>query len=348
MLTPPGPISRPMTIRAMPYRIAPRTSVMIPKMTRTAAMIHRMVATPPPQSRAAMMKSIGFSLPLQSLRALPDAADRNRWTLNLFLISAPPRADRRCGGIGGGYPTARINDRGSRGYPVPRRLRENGLSIAMFGLFGMFIVGQALTGWNAYNTEQREHLQPTVGLGSYLTTGHFVEATFENWESEFLQMASYVLLTIWLVQKGSSESKPPGGRSHEGRGSKIGVRSGASARSCTTWRVAAQAVRELVGDRAGALVRTVVRAARPGGCSRLQRGASGSWASSRQHYGVRDHIYLLVPVVPELAERVRGRRQYRRPDDLSPTAGFSRIEACRCPSRSHRRMRNSGPLVEPT
>jgi hypothetical protein len=106
---------------------------------------------------------------------------------------------------------ARINDRGSRGYPVPRRLRENGLSIAMFGLFGVFLVGQALTGWNAYNTEQREHLQPTVGLGSYLTTGHFVEATFENWESEFLQMASYVLLTIWLVQKGSSESKPPGG-----------------------------------------------------------------------------------------------------------------------------------------
>jgi hypothetical protein len=87
---------------------------------------------------------------------------------------------------------------------VPRRLRENGLSIAMFGLFGVFLVGQALTGWDAYNTEQREHLEPAVGLGSYLSTGHFVEATFENWESEFL-------LTIWLVQKGSSESKPPGG-----------------------------------------------------------------------------------------------------------------------------------------
>jgi hypothetical protein len=94
---------------------------------------------------------------------------------------------------------------------VPRRLRENGLSIAMFSLFGVFLVGQALTGWNAYNTEQREHLEPTVGLVSYLSTGHFVEATFENWESEFLQMASYVLLTIWLIQKGSSESKPPRG-----------------------------------------------------------------------------------------------------------------------------------------
>jgi hypothetical protein len=86
----------------------------------------------------------------------------------------------------------------------------------MFGLFGIFLVGQALTGWNAYNAEQREHLQRAVGLGSYLSTGHFVEATFENWESEFLQMASYVLLTIWLVQKGSSESKPPGGEPAKG------------------------------------------------------------------------------------------------------------------------------------
>jgi uncharacterized protein (DUF486 family) len=94
---------------------------------------------------------------------------------------------------------------------VPRRLRENGLSIALFGLFAIFFVGQSLTGWRAYDEQQQEHHEPTVGLGSYLTTGHFVEATFENWESEFLQMASYILLTVWLVQKGSSESKPLAG-----------------------------------------------------------------------------------------------------------------------------------------
>jgi hypothetical protein len=79
------------------------------------------------------------------------------------------------------------------------------------GLFAIFLMGQSLTGWRTYNAQQEEHREPTVGLGTYLTTGHFVEATFENWESEFLQMASYVLLTIWLIQKGSSESKPPGG-----------------------------------------------------------------------------------------------------------------------------------------
>jgi uncharacterized protein (DUF486 family) len=94
---------------------------------------------------------------------------------------------------------------------VRKRLRDNGLSIVLFGLFAIFLIGQGLTGWRTYNAEQREHREPTVGLGSYFTTGHFVEATFENWESEFLQMAAYVLLTIWLVQKGSSESKPPGG-----------------------------------------------------------------------------------------------------------------------------------------
>ena len=94
---------------------------------------------------------------------------------------------------------------------MARRLRENGLSIVLFGLFAVFFLGQGLTGWRTYNAEQREHHEQTVGLGAYLSTGHFVEATFENWESEFLQMASYVLLTVWLVQKGSSESKPLGG-----------------------------------------------------------------------------------------------------------------------------------------
>ena len=71
------------------------------------------------------------------------------------------------------------------------------------------MVGQTWAGWYAYNEEQRSHQQPTVTLGKYLTTGHFGEATFENWESEFLQMAFYVLLTAWLFQVGSSESKRP-------------------------------------------------------------------------------------------------------------------------------------------
>jgi hypothetical protein len=64
-----------------------------------------------------------------------------------------------------------------------------------------------LTGRAAYNDEQREHGEPTVAVAEYLTTGAFLEATAENWESEFLQMGLFVLLTVFLYQRGSSESK---------------------------------------------------------------------------------------------------------------------------------------------
>jgi hypothetical protein len=95
---------------------------------------------------------------------------------------------------------------------VVRRIwKDNGLALVLFSLFAIFLAAQSVTGWRTYNNDQMEHGEPTSGFGSYLTTGHFVEATFENWESEFLQMAAYILLTVWLVQKGSSESKPPQG-----------------------------------------------------------------------------------------------------------------------------------------
>ncbi len=88
-----------------------------------------------------------------------------------------------------------------------RLLRENGLSIALLALFCCFLVGQILTGQHEYNDEQRKNGKPEVTLSRYLTTGHFVEATTENWESEFLQMGAYVIFTVFLFQRGSSESK---------------------------------------------------------------------------------------------------------------------------------------------
>ena len=92
---------------------------------------------------------------------------------------------------------------------MSRFLRDNGLSVVMITLFALTLAGQVLTGHREYNDDQTEHARPEVGLGEYLTTGHFVEATFENWESEFLQMAAYVMLTVFLYQRGSSESKDP-------------------------------------------------------------------------------------------------------------------------------------------
>jgi hypothetical protein len=81
------------------------------------------------------------------------------------------------------------------------------LLLVNLGLFALFFVLMAVFGFAVYNSEQSEHGQSLVTFTGYLTTGDFAEATFENWESEFLQMGSYVLLTAWLVQRGSSESK---------------------------------------------------------------------------------------------------------------------------------------------
>lgn len=92
-----------------------------------------------------------------------------------------------------------------------RIFRNNGLSIVMFGLFFVSWVGQSITGWHVYNNDQQEHGQSQVGYVEYLGTGAFLEATAENWESEFLQMGLYILLTAFLFQKGSSESKDPDG-----------------------------------------------------------------------------------------------------------------------------------------
>jgi hypothetical protein len=86
-------------------------------------------------------------------------------------------------------------------------LRNNGLSIAFILLFLFSVGGQILFGLEEYNKELSEEGGLPVNLGAYLTSGHFLQATFENWESEFLQMALFVVLTIFLQQKGSSESK---------------------------------------------------------------------------------------------------------------------------------------------
>ena len=88
--------------------------------------------------------------------------------------------------------------------------KEHGLLLANVGLFLAFFGGMILTGASNYSEDQLAHGQPAVTVAEYLGTGAFMEATFENWESEFLQMGMYVILTVFLFQKGSSESKPMG------------------------------------------------------------------------------------------------------------------------------------------
>jgi hypothetical protein len=92
---------------------------------------------------------------------------------------------------------------------VRRFWKANGLSITVFALFLVILVGQSLTGRQVYNQEQLEHGSAPLSYGEYLQTRSFLEVTFENWESEFLQMAAYVLFTVFLFQRGSVESKDP-------------------------------------------------------------------------------------------------------------------------------------------
>ena len=88
-------------------------------------------------------------------------------------------------------------------------LRSNGLSLALFALFLASIVGQAFAGWYALGEELAIHGQPAPDLRTYLTTGHFLSATFENWESEFLQMTIYVVADGYAHSKGVTRIEKP-------------------------------------------------------------------------------------------------------------------------------------------
>ncbi|HUQ88334.1 MAG TPA: DUF6766 family protein [Vicinamibacterales bacterium] len=88
-------------------------------------------------------------------------------------------------------------------------IRDRSLTLVLMAMFAISLAGQFLTGLHEYNSSQLEHHQSQVSKAEYLSTGHWWEAVFENWESEFLQMAVFVLLTTRLVQKGSPESRRP-------------------------------------------------------------------------------------------------------------------------------------------
>jgi hypothetical protein len=85
--------------------------------------------------------------------------------------------------------------------------RNHSLSIVLGLLFGISLFGHAYAGWLTHNAEERQHGQPVISFGEFVRTSEFGETIFENWESEFLQMGFYVILTVFLYQRGSSESK---------------------------------------------------------------------------------------------------------------------------------------------
>jgi len=94
--------------------------------------------------------------------------------------------------------------------------RDNGLTLALSAMFLASLVGMALTGQAARNQELTAHGRAAISFGAYLSGGVFLSALFENWESEFLQMAFYVVLTAMLFQRGSAESRDPDDPHREG------------------------------------------------------------------------------------------------------------------------------------
>ena len=91
-------------------------------------------------------------------------------------------------------------------------LYRNSLSVVFLFFFFLALAAQLLSGWKSYNEEREEQSALPLSLGSYMESGHFIAATFENFQSEFLQMAVYVILTISLRQIGSAESKKINGK----------------------------------------------------------------------------------------------------------------------------------------
>ncbi len=92
---------------------------------------------------------------------------------------------------------------------------QNGLSLTLFGLFFAMLVGMSIAGWREQNQQLAMHAQPAEAYLQYIVSGEFIEAVFENWESEFLQMGALVVLTIFLYQRGSADSKKLRGREPE-------------------------------------------------------------------------------------------------------------------------------------
>jgi hypothetical protein len=89
-----------------------------------------------------------------------------------------------------------------------RVLRDHSLGLVFGGLFLLVLIGQAFAGLADFNAQQLTNGLPPVSLGRYVTSASFGVDVAENWQSEYLQFFLFIVLTVWLVQKGSPESKP--------------------------------------------------------------------------------------------------------------------------------------------
>ncbi len=160
---------------------------------------------------------------------------------------------------------------------ITRWLVAHGLLLTTLLLFVVFVVGMAAAGWDVARSDALEHGDAPPALAAYLSSGDFAEALFENWESEFLQMGAYVVLTVFLFQRGSSESKPWGEPAPQDEDPRTHApRRPRRALARAARRLGARGVRELALPALRRALRRRVRAPPPGRRRRLQRRSGGS------------------------------------------------------------------------
>ncbi len=158
----------------------------------------------------------------QILAAVAAELDRTPQDVEKEIRALPPgkvapqgdereQAEDASAALHGGEATSERREEARAGF-----LRSHGLSIFFLAIFLAALAGQSYAGWRDYNADQHDHEESGISYGRYLTSSEFGQAVTENWQSEYLQFVLYIMATIYLVQRGSPESKRVRDRGREG------------------------------------------------------------------------------------------------------------------------------------
>jgi len=224
----------------------------------------------------------------------------------------------------------------------PSWLRDSSLSLFFGAILLATLVGQAFTGLAEYNSSVQIDGLPTLTLGAYVTSAQFAVDVAENWQSEYLQFLLYIVITVWLVQRGSTESKAVEDR---GRESDEEQKVGRFAASDSPAWARAAGWRKAVFSHSLSLAMGAFFLLSWG--AQLVAGTSADNSQRLQKFqalddGVCRLARLLEPDAAELAVGVPGCRQHGGPEHLSARAGFARVETGGLEQRGHRCGRLTG------
>ena len=208
--------------------------------------------------------------------------------------------------------------------------RDNGLTIVLVAMFLFSAAGMIWSGHAAYNDELQDHGKAAIGLLAYLESGDFLSALFENWESEFLQMSAYVMLTAMLFQRGSAEVAGSG-RPRPPRRRNSGSNAEAQADCFVALLVFAR-------DSVSLAFHSLVRFALVGEPVSSERGSSAARRGGSIRGLLSSRRTAVVQVLSELAIGVHVHRSPCRAVDLSPPQRLAGIKARRCIERRDGRI----------